>query len=370
MKKKSILLIGNSGLKHSGADGQTTKVRLYCKKIVDEGFNLLFVDLESFRRRPFSTLFKIKKYIKICDRIVLITAERGSKILLPYIDFINRKYKKPFIFPLVGISVLHFAIGRLNDDDKKRFFEEKAYVLGKKDKKMVKELLRIDCIMPETPLLSDVYKEFYGLTNVLTLSNFRDDSILSHKKRFSDGQIRLIYLSRVTKTKGIFDLLETVIDINAKELIVTLDIYGECSLNDEEKKEFARLTNMPNIVYHGPINNKDVVNTIAKYDLFVFPTIYYGEGMPGVIAESLISGTPILSSRFMQAPFLLENNKNSIFFEIGNKNDLKEKLLYIINNKTILDDMSKNALKTGKKFTYRHVKSVFLKYVCGEDNKE
>ena len=101
----NILLIGNSGLKSGQMDGQTIKVRLYLKKMKDEGFSVCFVDLENFLRRPLSTLHRIKKGIKECARIVLLTAERGSKLLVPYINKINKKYKKPFVFPLVGTSV-------------------------------------------------------------------------------------------------------------------------------------------------------------------------------------------------------------------------------------------------------------------------
>ena len=93
-KKKymnKICLIGNSGIKHHGVDGQTVKVRLYLKKIQDEGFEVFFVDLEDFMKHPFSTFYKIKKGVKECDRVVLITAQRGLKILIPYINNIKRK---------------------------------------------------------------------------------------------------------------------------------------------------------------------------------------------------------------------------------------------------------------------------------------
>ena len=59
-----ILLIGNTGLMKKQIDGQTSKVRLYFKKIQDEGYETEFVDLELFFKKPISTLNKIKKGIK------------------------------------------------------------------------------------------------------------------------------------------------------------------------------------------------------------------------------------------------------------------------------------------------------------------
>ena len=101
-----ILLIGNSGLKHHGEDGQTVKVRLYLKKMQDEGFEVQYVDLEGFSKHIFSILSKIRKGIKVCDRIVLISAMRGCKYLIPYINRHNKKYQKPFILPLIDHLLL------------------------------------------------------------------------------------------------------------------------------------------------------------------------------------------------------------------------------------------------------------------------
>ena len=87
-----ILLIGNSGTISNDKGGQTTKLRLYKKKIEEENFELSYVDLEKFTHNPFYTLRQIKKQIKICDRIVLISGERACRLLIPFINKKNRKF--------------------------------------------------------------------------------------------------------------------------------------------------------------------------------------------------------------------------------------------------------------------------------------
>lgn len=360
-----IILVGNSGSMSHGTDGQTVKVRLYLKKIIDEGFEVDFIDLENFSRHPFSILRRIKKAIKQCDRIVLITAERGSKILIPYINKINKKYKKPFIFPLVGTSVLHYSIDKLNDEQKNSFLLNCDFGSIKPKIKLVRELSKITYILPETEQLCEVFRRFYGLSNVYPLTNFRDTEILTSKKKSVSRPIKLIFLSRVMREKGIFDLIDCVQDINKLERIVTLDIYGQLCLDKNDTAMFKNQINNNAISYHGPVDSKNVVDTISKYDIFIFPTRFIGEGVPGVIVESLISGTPVLTSDFPQARTIIQDGYDSISFNMFDKNDLKNKLLHMISDEKILSDLSFGALETGKKFLYSHIRNYFLKFVCG-----
>ena len=363
-----ILLIGNSGLKHHGEDGQTVKVRLYLKKMLDEGFEVQFVDLEGFLKHIFTILSKIRKGIKECDRIVLLSANRGCKYLIPYINRHNKKYQKPFALPLIGISVLHNDIDSLNVQNRNSFMVDSNYSLVKANKKMSEQLQKLDYVLPETDLLTKVFKEYYSLENVYTLNNFRESQ--RTEKQTNNNVLKLIFLSRVIEIKGIFDIMKVVSEINNDSLKVKLDIYGNKSFTDEEEKLFNNYLKNKGIQYLGLLDNSKVVDTISKYDMFAFPTRYMGEGTPGAIVESLIAGTPVLTSNFPQAKYLLNDGKDSLFYEMFNKEELKNKLLYIINNRSVLESMSKETFNSGKKYTYEHERKNFLKYVCGVEEKE
>ena len=359
-----ICLIGNSGIKNKVFDGQTEKVKLYIKKICDEGNEIFFVDLESFFKNPFGILRKIKKGIKICDRIVLLAAERGCMVLIPYINLINRKYKKPFILPLIGIGVLHHLLRNLSEEEKISFFIHKKYGLAKRDKRLSSKLSKITAILPETSLLADAYVEIFKLNNVVVLNNFRDIEPVLNTPFHKDDKLHIIYASRVMSIKGIFDLVKVVNEINQDAPKISLDIFGINNLNKEENKKFMSSLN-EHVTYGGQIDNDKLVKIISNYDLFAFPTKYIGEGTPGVISESLLASTPVLSSTFPQADFLLKDKYDAIFFEINNENDLKEKINWIINNKPLLYKMRKNVFLSSKRFSYSHNRSVFLKYICG-----
>ena len=360
-----ILLIGNSGSLSNDKGGQTTKFRLYKKKILDEGFELSVVDLERFFKSPFSILRKIKKEISNCDRIVLISGERACKLLIPFINKCN-KDDKPFILPLVGSGVLHFSIDHLSNEDQLKFFNG-DYSVGKRNRKIERELKKVTYVLPETELMNKVYSEFYSLTNCAVLNNFREIEVKGCSS--PDNKIfKAVYLSRVMEIKGIFDLLDVTKEIHDSGTEFELDIYGDFDMEEKKKEEFNSYLS-DSIKYKRSISSDEVVDTLSKYDLFVFPTRAVFEGTPGVIAESLLAGTPILSSSFPQSKHLLNDGHDSILYRMFDKQDLKEKLLWCIKNKESVVKMRENAKESGQNFTHNHERDKFLKYVCGREEQ-
>lgn len=356
-----ICLIGNSGIKHNLKDGQTTKFRLYKKKIEDEGCEVLMVDLENFFYHPISTFIKITKTIKKSDRIVLISGHRACRLLIPYINRINKKYHKPFIFPVVGSGLLHCSLDHHDEQKVYNFLVNRDYSLAKKSNRIRKELSKIDYILLETDLYKEIYHSFYKLNNCEVVNNFREATPIEVITK-NTGSLKMVYLSRVMSIKGIFDLLDSLSSIQEDYY---LDIYGPKYLSEEEETRFNSLLTK-NIVYKGKIDSVDIIKTLSRYDLFVFPTRYVYEGTPGVISESLIAGTPILSSSFPQAPYLLEKDYDSIQFEMFDKNDLKMKLEWSLNHKDEIRNMRKNVINNSKPFTYEYNRGKFLKYICGK----
>lgn len=363
-----ICLIGNSGLKSGGADGQTSKVRLYLRKIKDEGLDVDFVDLSNFTRRPLRVFGLIRKAIKKCDRIVLISAERGCKVLIPYINCINKRLKKPFILPLVGTSVLHYSIDHMDDERQKSFFSTNGYSRVRASKSLKKNLAKITWILPETHLISDVFRSFYGIGNVVTLNNFRDIVPIKHNTACKNRIKKIVYFSRVMPTKGIFDLVYACKGLK-ENFDYKLDIYGPLYLTAKDEKAFYGLLDN-RIRYLGTVDPSQAISILAKYDLLVFPTRFACEGTPGVIVESFLAGTPVLSSSFPQARALINDGYDSLLYDFLNANDLKEKLSSAISNSLLLETLRNNVQSSSQKFTYEHERNTFLKYVCGIECNE
>lgn len=360
---KKICLIGNNKFGADVYDGQRLKVRTYKSVLEQEGFDVTFVELENAKIRLFKILREIKKGIKNCDVVVLITSDNGEKILIPYINKINKKYKKHFVFSQIGTSFLYKHIKNLSEEEKYSFFHNHDFCDQHPDKKEKNNLKAIDVILAETDLIKNAFSSFYNLNNCYKLTNFRNYCPKNNIVK-KDG-LSLIYLSRVTARKGIFDLINCVKELGTKANNISLDIYGELSFDSKELKMFNDSLD-DSIRFLGPLSPENVIETIQKYKYLCFPTKCEGEGTPGCIIESFIAGVPVISSSFTQANELLKENVNSIIYEFNNVDDLSQALKKTLSDELDYSELQKNALAAGKIFTYEYNRSDFLKYIVGE----
>lgn len=107
-------------------------------------------------------------------------------------------------------------------------------------------------------------------------------------KRFSDPH-RLLFVGRHVYNKGIVYLLEAMRLLNAEgySARVQLDLVGAGRLLDSLRAEYR----MPNVAFHGGVNDEKMLSLQESADLFVFPTLF--EGMPTAVMEAMAYGTPI-----------------------------------------------------------------------------
>ena len=359
--ENDILLIGNYSVGVDVFDGQRLKVRLYYDLLIRCGFSVELVDLMQIKKHPIKLFMQIKNGIKKCKTILLICAYGGAKVLIPLINKLN-KGKKRFVYSVVGISLLHYPLDGQSQDVSLDFFENNNFSNVKKAKKwMIKSLKRIDLILVETDTLAKAYRSYFELENVVTLTNFRTNTHFSDKKNH-----KIVFLSRVCEQKGIFDLLGAVINLNSKGENIFLDIYGPLQMSGQEKLMFDELIKHKHINYCGEANPNSVIKIISTYELFVFPTRYLGEGTPGVLVESLLAGTPVLCSNFLQAKDILKDGYDSVFFEMFNKNELEAKISKIMGDDMIAARLKNNARISSRRYLFESNKKKFIRYIVGD----
>lgn len=107
-------------------------------------------------------------------------------------------------------------------------------------------------------------------------------------------RFRIVFLSRIAREKNLDYALRVLNKVNIK---VVFDIYGpieDTAYWKECQKLISQLPSNVTVNYLGSVNPVEVIHIFSCYDLFLFPTA--GENYGHVIAESLISGTPVLIS--------------------------------------------------------------------------
>ena len=106
-----------------------------------------------------------------------------------------------------------------------------------------------------------------------------------------------------------------------------------------------------NIIILGPIREKEkIAEMYQSVDVFVLPS--YREGMPLTMIEALASGLPIVASPVNGIPFEIKDPENGFFVNYGDIQKLKEKILILLNNKKLAEEISKNNIEKAKNYDW------------------
>lgn len=132
---------------------------------------------------------------------------------------------------------------------------------------------------------------------------------------------RFVFISRVTRTKGI-DLLLEVVEQLPNEVV--LDIYGPIDNTYYSKETF----NNSRLVYKGLLKADEVNAVLNEYDVVVLPTYYKGEGYPGILIEGMSLGKPIITSRLNALDEIVIPGFNGLLIDQKSASDLMKAILY------------------------------------------
>jgi glycosyltransferase involved in cell wall biosynthesis len=333
-----VLIIGNFGYKGNQLDGQTVKTR---------NIGLLLEEMGYRKIKTIDTSYKLNvlKLFQIIFKkrlIIFVGAENAFKYLLPFIS-------KAAAFSKSEIHYFH--IGNVLLD----ILEENP--------KRLKLLHDLKMNYPETKGMADKLRNL-GLRNLEVIPNFRVTKELNLKdKKRTDGKIRLVYLGRILKEKGIDLILEAheMLKEEFEKGKIEIDFYGQ--IVDQNLKFEEALGARMGLNYKGFLNPDKVTSTLAEYDALLFPTYFHEEGFPGTILDAYLAGIPVMASDWMYNAELVENDVDGLLFEPKSPSALADSMLKLLNNPEKLTELKIKAIEKGKALDYKQVKKTFIKHV-------
>lgn len=160
---------------------------------------------------------------------------------------------------------------------------------------------------------------------------------IDEKKDFVLG-----YVGRLTKDKGIEELVQSFKILQDKYSNIKLLILGELESTNEISIDLENeFQNNQGIIYLGYIKNPEKYYYLM--DVFVFPT--YREGFGNVSAESQAAGTPVIVSNVTGAKDTLIDNFSGFLIPSQNVDAIVEKVEILKNNRKLRNEMGRNGRK-------------------------
>lgn len=173
------------------------------------------------------------------------------------------------------------------------------------------------------------------------------NSIL-HKHELEQPYI--FYLGRIERKKNIPRLIESFAKVAKDNPKIKLVLTGAASFGfDEVKYMISDFGLDDNVIKTGWVDEEDLPYLYAGSEMFVFPSLYEGFGIP--LIQAMACGVPVCCSN---APAITEVVDGAgLQFDSLDANDMAEKMSIILEHKEIKDDLVKKGLKQAKKFSWQ-----------------
>jgi alpha-maltose-1-phosphate synthase len=167
-----------------------------------------------------------------------------------------------------------------------------------------------------------------------------------------DSVFRLLFVGQISQRKGIKYLLEAVKQLNmpGMELLLVGGIVGSGIGLAAYRDCF---THIPHVPHH------EVHTYFQKGDVFLCPSLHEGSAI--AIYEALASGLPVITTP--NSGSVVRDGIEGFIVPIRHVEGLKEKILLLYENRELREEMSQNARKRAKEYTwqaYRQRMGAFL----------
>lgn len=152
-------------------------------------------------------------------------------------------------------------------------------------------------------VLSEEFKrtlESWGCTQSIYLEvTVTDDQALRGfdvqrglSERMNSRTWRILFLSRVEVSKGIYETIQAFSILQGKYPKMELVVAGDGNELDRVKA-YVRNHAVPNITFTGYVTGEEKKKVLETAHILCFPT--YGEGLPNVVIEAMAFGLPVVT---------------------------------------------------------------------------
>lgn len=170
---------------------------------------------------------------------------------------------------------------------------------------------------------------------------FDDEEFSKASKVTENDKVRILFLSRLVREKGIYELLDAFSELIKTYPNIRLVIAGNGPEEQNLRKiidehSLGKFVDMP-----GYLRDAAKVKSFYETDLFVFPT-YYGEGCPVSLLEAMAAGNAIITTPVGGIPHIIKDNINGILIDKVNVHAIESAIRKLLDNKSLREYMSDN----------------------------
>ncbi|WP_444338463.1 glycosyltransferase family 4 protein [Phocaeicola plebeius] len=151
------------------------------------------------------------------------------------------------------------------------------------------------------------------------------------------------YLGRIVNTKGMDYLLKACKNLKESNIPFILKLAGKEDGNTNYIESFKKILGNQ-FIYAGVVSGYQKDIFLKSLDLFILPTFF--EGLPMSLLECMSYGVVPITTNVGSINEVVEDNVNGIFIKVKDSDSIYEKIMYIQNNRNLIENLSIKAKET------------------------
>lgn len=173
------------------------------------------------------------------------------------------------------------------------------------------------------------------------------------KKREAGRKMRFLFLGHLSARKGLRQLLEAWRGIEGGELV----LMGGGDPGPWKQAAGA------NVIFPGGGDRRQVLEEMARADVFVFPSLFEGFGL--VLLEAMAAGLPVITTENTGGPDLIGQGQEGRLVSAGNVKELAEAMGSSIRDPAGTAEMGNRAHRRACQFTWKSYGKKYREEILG-----
>lgn len=155
--------------------------------------------------------------------------------------------------------------------------------------------------------------------------------------------VRLLFVGRLSREKGVKYLLEAVAQLREEEQLVEVHLVGTGTLEATLHQEMKALALEELVHFHGFVPHSDrLFQLYRNSDVFILPSLQEQQGK--VLLEAMSQGLPIIATNVGGIPTVIQDQENGLLVPPADPQAISQAVQQMIQNAALRERLIKRAL--------------------------
>jgi len=334
---KKLAVIGQYGTGPLYLTGQAVKtvfITDWMKRRYGED-QIEIVNTYGWKKHPVRLVCSVFRAMKHCSNVMIFPAPHGVKVFPGLVSAFNSLLHRRTFFIVIGGWLADF----LKDHPYIRRATKKFYSVCAETRSLVQDLKAV------------------GIENAVYLPNCRDYVDFPNTKNRTGLPLHVCTYSRVTKSKGIEDAVQTVRKANeiAGKEVFFLDVFG--AVDSGYREEFEKLCsgNDDVMTYAGTRDADQTLLTLRDQFALLFPTWYEGECFAGTVLDAFLSRTPIIANDWKFNSQVIRDKEDGFLYPFRDTSEAARLLVSLYEDRELYGKIQKGCAESSMKYSSDNV---------------